>query len=251
MAQQKGILKIKGTMNDMTFYKSGDGYLVKEKSEVSKNKIATDPAFERTRENNSEFGRAGKSSKLLVNAVRLSLQNASDGRVFSRLLKQMMRVIKADATSTRGQRNVIDGESELLSDFDFNINAKLSTTLYAPYTMGINRVTGKLTIDIAAYNPSALIAAPAGSTHYKINSTGCEIDFANEVYTTMDFQTAYLPLNTVPTAALAIEHSLPANSTHPLFLLLGIQFFQEVNGAQYALRNGAFNALSIVLVDGA
>jgi hypothetical protein len=41
-----------------------------------------------------------------------------------------------------------------------------------------------------------------------------------------------------------------ANSTHPLFLLLCIQFFQEVNGVQYPLKNGAFNALNIVKVEG-
>ncbi|MCW3091402.1 MAG: hypothetical protein JWP81_2471 [Ferruginibacter sp.] len=54
----------------------------------------------------------------------------------------------------------------------------------------------------------------------------------------------------VLTAALNIAHQLPANSTDLLFLFLGIQFFQQVNGAQYALRNGAFNALNIVLVEG-
>ncbi|MCW3091397.1 MAG: hypothetical protein JWP81_2466 [Ferruginibacter sp.] len=250
MAQQKGILKIKGTMNDMTFYKTADGYLVKEKSEISKEKISNDPAFVRTRENNSEFGRAGKASKLLLNAIRVPVQNARDGRVFSRLMKEMMRVIKADATSTRGLRNVIDGETELLRDFDFNATAKLAATLYAPFTALIDRVTGVLSIDLPVYYPLSMIAAPAGSTHYKINSSGCVIDFTREVYTTVDFETTYLPIDGVLTAALNITHQLPANSTDPLFLFLGIQFFQQVNGAQYALRNGAFNALNIVLVEG-
>ena len=63
MARQKGILKIKGTIGDITFYKTKDGYLVKEKSAVEGNRIASDPAFQRTRENNSEFGRAGKAGK--------------------------------------------------------------------------------------------------------------------------------------------------------------------------------------------
>jgi hypothetical protein len=31
--------------------------------------------------------------------------------------------------------------------------------------------------------------------------------------------------------------------------VLGIEFYQEVNGTYYSLKNGAFNALSIVQVD--
>jgi hypothetical protein len=34
------------------------------------------------------------------------------------------------------------------------------------------------------------------------------------------------------------------------FLALGIEFYQEVNGQMYPLKNGAFNALSLVKVDG-
>jgi len=49
MATQKGILKIEGTMGGMTFYKKDGQYLVKEKSSISADKIASDPAFARTR----------------------------------------------------------------------------------------------------------------------------------------------------------------------------------------------------------
>ncbi len=159
MAKQKGIIKVKGTIGDMTFYRSQDGYIVKEKTSLSANRIAHDPAFQRTRENGSEFGRAGKAGKLLRNALRTQLQNAKDNRVVSRLTKEMMLVIKADATSTRGERNVIDGEAELLEGFDFNINAKLSTSFYAPYTVTINRPTGALAVHIPAFIPINMLAA--------------------------------------------------------------------------------------------
>jgi len=45
MARQKGIIKIEGTLDDFTFYKTKDGYLVKTKSGVSGERIASDPAF--------------------------------------------------------------------------------------------------------------------------------------------------------------------------------------------------------------
>ncbi|WP_262707878.1 hypothetical protein [Pseudocnuella soli] len=43
---------------------------------------------------------------------------------------------------------------------------------------------------------------------------------------------------------------MAANSTHPLMLVLGISFFQQVNGNSYSLKNGAYNALAIVRVSG-
>jgi hypothetical protein len=51
------------------------------------------------------------------------------------------------------------------------------------------------------------------------------------------------------TAVINLNNSVTANSTHPLFLVLGIEFYQDVN-VKYPLKNGAFNALSIVKVSG-
>lgn len=250
MAKQKGIVKLEGTIGDITFYKTEDGYMAKENVTVNADRIATDPAFQRTRENNAEFGRAGKAGKVLRNAVRTLLLNAKDNRVASRLTAEMMKVVKADTTNTRGMRNVIDGEAELLLGFDFNNNAKLGTTIYAPYTSVIDRVAGTLTVSLPAFNPAEQIAAPAGTTHFKIVSMGAEVDFENETFVTDTKESGILPWEGTATAAISLANAVTANSTHPLFLLLGIQFFQQVNGINYPLKNGAFNALSIVKVSG-
>jgi hypothetical protein len=251
MAKQKGIIKLDGTIGGITFYKSTeDGYLAREKGGVSADKIANDPNFQRTRENGAEFGRAGKAGKLLRNAIRAMLQNASDSRMVSRLTQKMVEVIQEDATNPRGLRNVIDGEAELLQGFEFNINGKLGTTLYAPYTGAIDRVAGTLTANIPAFVPINMIAAPGGSTHFKIVSTGAEIDFENETFV-MDAQsTAVLPWDTTATAVINLVNTVTANSTHPLFLALGIEFYQEVNGQMYPLKNGSYNALSLISVSG-
>ena len=81
MARQKGIIKLKGTLGDITFYKSADGYLAREKGGIDAARIATDPKFQRTRENGEEFGTAGKAGKMLRTAIRGLLQNVSDNRI--------------------------------------------------------------------------------------------------------------------------------------------------------------------------
>ncbi len=202
MARQKGIIPLKGTIGNITFYKSGDGFLAREKGGVDKKRIATDPAFQRTRENGAEFGRAGLAGKVLRNALRALLQNVSDKRMVSRLTRDMVKVIQADTVNARGLRNVIDGEAELLEGFEFNDNSKLGTTRYAPFTAVINRLTGELTANIPAFIPSNMVAAPAGSTHFKITSAGVEIDFENEISVSDVHSTVELPWNAVATAII-------------------------------------------------
>ena len=160
MARQKGIIKLDGTIGDITFYKTRDGFLAREKGGIPADRIANDPAFQRTRENGAEFGRAGKAGKILRNAIRGLLQNVSDSRMVSRLTTAMIKVIQEDATNTRGLRNVIDGEAEMLEGFEFNINGKLGATLYAPFTTDIDRVGGTLTASLPSFVPSNMIAAP-------------------------------------------------------------------------------------------
>ena len=250
MAKQKGIIQLEGTIGDITFYKSQDGFLAKGKGGIPADRIANDPSFQRTRENGSEFGRAGKAGKVLRTALRAMLQNASDNRMVSRLTQEMVKVIQEDATNARGLRNVIDGEAELLEGFEFNKKGKLGTSLYAPFTATIDRVTGALTANLAAFVPQNMIAAPGGTSHFKIVSAGAEVDFENESFTVDTQATAILPWDANPTAVINLANAVTANSAHPLFLAFGIEFYQEVNGQMYPLKNGAFNALSLVKVNG-
>lgn len=250
MARQKGLIKIKGTLGDITFYKTSDGFLVREKGGVERSRIQNDPAFQRTRENVSEFGRAGKAGRVLRTAFRPLLLNASDARMVSRLHQQMIKVLQADAVSVRGQRNVIDGETTLLSGFEFNNRGTLGTSLYAPFTTAIDRATGAFTLNLPPFIPNQMVTVPEGTTHFKVMYGAASIDFELEQYEVALGESALLPWNGVPTADLSETLTLTANSTHPLFLVAGIAFFQEVNGQSYSLRNGAFNPLSIVQVDG-
>jgi hypothetical protein len=162
----------------------------------------------------------------------------------------MVKVIQADLTNERGLRNVIDGEAELLIGFDFNITGKLGTTLFAPFTGTIDRVTGEISVDLASFVPANMIAAPGGTTHFKIISAGAEIDFEAESFVVSNSETAILPWDATPTVAINQLNAVTPNSVSPLFLALGVEFYQEVNGKMYPLKNGAYNPLSLVSVSG-
>ena len=238
-------------MGGISFYKSQqDGFLAREKGGVDADRIKNDPAFERTRENGAEFGRAGAAGKLLRNSLRVLIANAADSRMTSRLTREMVKVVQADATNTRGQRNVIDGETELLKGFEFNESGKLNRTFFAPFTSAIDRVAGTLSIDVPIFIPGNMVAAPQGATHARLVSAGVEVDFETGVYVVNTSQSADIVLGPQNEPAIALSNAVTPASTRPLFLAFGIEFRQEVNGILYPLKNGAYNALALVEVSG-
>lgn len=85
MAQQKSILKLRGTIGGISFYKSKDGFLAREKGGVDASRIANDPGFARTRENGAEFGDSASAGKLLRDAVRV-FQDLWKLRIIKQLL---------------------------------------------------------------------------------------------------------------------------------------------------------------------
>ncbi len=249
MAKQSGIIKLKGTIGGVSFYKSQDGYLAREKGGVERERIMSDPAFARTRENGQEFGTAGKAVKFLTSAFRPVILSAADGRVTSRLIAQMLKVVQSDAVHERGQRTVADGDLAILKGFEFNNRSKLSSTLYAPFTHAVNRVDGEITVNIPAFVPRNGIVAPAGTTHFSITVVGCELDFVNATFIQNIQQTAILPYDSVEGAATELTVALSPASTQPMFLVMGIQFYQNVNNVKYPLKNGSFNAVQLIEVD--
>ncbi len=249
MARQKGIIKLEGTIGDISFYKSKDGHLARTKGGVDAQRIHNDPAFQRTRENGQEFGRAGKAGRLLRTAFRQYLQKSTDSRMVSRMTRDMMKVIKSDLTNQRGERTVIEGDLGLLKGFEFNKDGKLSSTFYTSFVPSVDRATGELTINVPSFTPANAIASPEGATHMKLISAGSAVNFEEEDYETATSESDEFELNQTPTPVIELLNQLPAGITGPLFVILGIEFYQNINGTSYPLKNGKFNSLAIVEVE--
>jgi hypothetical protein len=247
MARQKGIVKFKGTMGGITFYKSIDGYLAREKGGVEASRIATDPAFVRTRENGAEFGNAAMAGKLLRDTVRALSMNTADSRVTSRLTRIMARIKSLDTTNIRGERNVATGIAtsdgkQLLKGFNFNIKAPLGTVLHAPYRLA--PAGGEIIID--ELSPLNDVSVPQGTTHVVFKAGFAVIDFAtgNAALSVSISRRKEI----VPDMDLVDLTAVPPSITGTKFMILCMEFVQEVNGSDYPLKNGAYNVMNIVEV---
>jgi hypothetical protein len=248
MASQKGILKIEGTMSNMTFYKKDGQFLVKEKSSISADKIASDPNFARTRENNAEFGAAGTAGKVLRDALRSLMLDASDTYVTSRVTQLMMNELKLDTASVRGSRLpanglALDEGKALLNGFNFNADSVLSGVLFKAFS--VDTATGVITINDLV--PQKDIAYPSGATHLSITGAMANIDFATGVsdLKATNVQSIVIDLNT--NAVVLTPTAIPAGTGIKVYLLK-IEFFQLLNTVQYPLKNGSYNSLAIIAV---
>lgn len=216
---------------------------------INPDRIKNDPVFERTRENNAEFGRAGKAAKFMRVVFRELTIIAKDRETQSRLVKVLSRVISTDPTSVRGERTVNKGEISQLLGFNFNARAGFRDLFYRHYKVNFNRVTGVVTVDIPAYVPRIMIEGATGCTHYRFSLAAAAVDFDNEQYEYESFTTPELNWDHDPVAPASLSVSLPANTTQTVLVSVGIEFFQRMNDKYYVLKSGEHNASTIVVVD--
>ncbi len=249
MARQKGIIPLEGTIGNITFLKTRDGYLAKEKSSIPASRMYTDPAFARTRENWSEFGNAGKGAKLIRATFNQALRLVKDRRLTGNLVKMLVRVVQSDTVHERGQRRVSAGNLSLLEGFEFNSGSRLDQVLYAPYTVTVDRAEGEVSVSVSPFVPAQAVIAPGGTTHCRVIAAAAAVDFEAGSYSGSLDQSADVPYDQQPVTLPALSCNVPAESTLPLLVVFGVQFMQEVNGSMYPLQNGAFNALAVVKVD--
>lgn len=195
----------------------------------------------------TEFGLAAASSKLLRTVVTDALLDCSDKRLTSRLIKSCMEVIKSDPTSRRGSRTFTKGKASLLKDFNFNDASVLALVFKKLTSSTMDRTAGKLVIEIPGFIPEDSILRPPGTTHFKFHSMAAEINFETGTYTIKKNESDPIQNEDhLPVAPISFIHEVTPNSANPIFLLLGIRFYELSNGNYYPFKNSAFNALSIV-----
>ena len=250
MGRQEGLIQLSGTVGNVSFFKTKRGdYMARKKGGINGDRIKSERSFRRTRENMAEFARACVASKLLRTALRSSVQFLGDGSASNRLTAAMMRVLKADTLSRRGERNVVKGNVSLLQGFEFNRKAELRKTLLQQFTTSIDRATGNMVVDIPAFIPETMIVVPEGATHLRFRAAGVAVDFAAETFSITTAESPEVPISEEAQGPVQLTVTVPAASSLPLLLVVGIEFQQLANGVVFPLSNGAFNGIAIAKID--
>lgn len=207
------------------------------------------PSLFRQRQSSNEFGTASKAGGLFRQCIASLLSAAKDTTTHSRFASRMLDVLKTDTINPAGERRVENGNIKLLQGFEFNSHSSLHNILVAQYKAGINRETGELTLSFRSFIPNQNIKAAPGTSHFKIVMAGLEADFASDSIREQIVESAFIPMGDLPTGDQQFTSKLTANSTLPLFMVAGIQFYDLSNGVFYPLKDKKFNPLAILKVN--
>lgn len=215
---------------------------------LTKKRIEQEQAFERTRENMSEFGRAGTANRLLRSALKPILVKVADRYVSGRLTKRMMCIIQSDPVNGRGERIISAQALSMLEGFNFNRNKSLNDTLYATYHISYDRVTGLATIQIPFFNATAMVDTASGADSYSFIACALAIDFTHQQVEYAHQQTDIITVNNTTTKSIHISLSLPAGNIHPVIITLGVEFYDLNDDHKHVIINKACNAMAVVKV---
>ena len=262
MAKQTGIVKYSGNLGGISHYKMKGvaADLAKIATGPSKNQIMNDPAFQRTRENNMEFGGSAKAGKALREGLSSVIKKYSDSQVTGRITK-IFKGINLEGAGTRGKRNIdLTLHKNNLDGFEFNKNTSLGGVFSATYTLTETAARDESAMDITAFNPWDNIDAPAGATHFRlINGIATVSDYrynaTEKIYEAVEptldalnavVYSAYLPLDT-PVVATTLTTTLAGapvlTNDVSVANVVGIEFYQEVGGQYYLFAGG--NAMQV------
>ena len=191
------------------------------------------------------------AGKLSRTALRTLISTASDSLVVARLTKLTRAIIGMDEANDRGAR-VLDKDNALeLVGFDFNASASLSQVFFGSYTTAV--AGADLTVSIASLNGLTDVAAPQGATHFELMLGSAAINFETGAISqgVVAVPLGSLPLNGPVLLNHSIKASLPVAPTADDVVIgvLGVNFYQLLNGKQYPLNNNASNPLAIVYAD--
>jgi hypothetical protein len=160
----------------------------------------------------------------------------------------MSQIKNLDTVSSRGERQVpigigtVDGKA-LLKGFDFNQNAAFLSVFRSPYLL--DPVTGIFTV--TDFQSEFHLRVPEGTTHASLSGAVLGIDFATRLYDTQYSNKVNFAIDTTLQTITLTPVALPTVTETQLFFLL-IEFFQEINGVQYPLKNNSHNVLHILEV---
>lgn len=250
MASQKSFLKFRGNIEGLNFYRKADGtYHVRSMGGVEKDRIKNDPAFERTRENNREFGQVASAAKRFKRAVQNLIYDVNDPKRTTRLNSILHKVKALDTTSPRGERKVsigmqADEAKEVLKYFDFNEDAPLDVVLKANYGLD----TTNEEVSIPQFSPKRNLDLAEGATHVRIEAARLRFDFASGEYELIRSNEEEMIIEDV-ISDLVFSFSGSPTGNGLDYYFLKVAFFQSLNGEMYPLNNGAFNALQLIEVE--
>jgi hypothetical protein len=230
MARLKGKLELEGTLDNLSFYKTQDGIIVRQKWGPDKKRMKRDPAFSAVVNHGKDFGQAAKMSSYLRGILRSFL----------------MEVLKLDTEAAPGLRRMHlalshPAAEKLLGGFEFNCHYPLREHLL--HLPELKKQRGRLYLE--GKLGSGDMKYPEGATHAGLRIAWLSCDFANKQYQLEQSEEVLLAKKTkVQPISLRTPKAITFKGNS--FFILRISFYKKtIFGMEEALK-GAHAAALVV-----
>ncbi|MEI3802676.1 MULTISPECIES: hypothetical protein [unclassified Chitinophaga] len=151
-----------GAIGNMTAYKmrGSDKVIIRGKGGASKEQIRHSPRFERTRENNAEFGGCSYASKAIRHTL-FPVKHLADYNFTPTMNKLAKSIQLLDKVGERGKRDIqLSRHGYLLDGFQLNKKTPFDSVLRRPISCSIERETGSAVIQLPYLKPGSNLMMP-------------------------------------------------------------------------------------------
>lgn len=247
MAKNQGIVRLRGSIDGVTYTEGINGRLSRSKSSLNKAKMDANPKYEMLRLMQQELSLFSKFGGLMRSGIKNELTRVKPYKGVQRLNKILNQIKNEDTVHRMGERIVSEGlQSEkgkaLLKNFDFY--GKTTVTALIDKELQLNSSTGIITIE--KFNPIEDVIAPKNTTHLQLRAMVIGVDEEKGTAEVRRSEEVYLPLAEALDDVVLDPNGLPSVDSHLLFVVQ-LLFYKEVNGFK-ELSGTDSTALTIINV---
>lgn len=247
MAKNQGIVRLRGSIDGVTYTEGVHGRLSRSKSSLDKAKMDSNPKFEAIRQMQKELSMFSKFGALLRSGIKTELARVKPYRGVPRLNKALNQIKNEDTVHRRGERTVSEGLKSvkgkaLLKNFDFYGKTSMGALIDREFDLDL--ATGNFRIE--KFNPFKDVIAPKNATHLQVRAIYVGLDADKLNYSAKRSEEVYLPLHD-KAEDLNLHTGVPDISTQ-VFYMVQVLFYEEINSfAELTATDSA--ALTILEVE--
>ncbi len=170
MPKQTGIIRLKGTLNGICYYKLKTIYLKRRAKGPTKETIINDPAFAAVKANTQEFGGASTFSAAIRTGLQEQAITFKDSYMSSRLSGACCAIIKK-GSGRPGERvaNLFNAPSELIG-FQLHKAQPFGQIYIAKPTISTDSTRTNIQIHIAHSTANHHQQQPQSATHFRLTA---------------------------------------------------------------------------------
>ncbi|WP_143961085.1 hypothetical protein [Litoribacter populi] len=243
MAKARGIISLIGTISDITFYRMNGKYFARQKKTFNRKAFWDNDSYEGSRRSCAEFGTSSSFSAALRRVLYPMICTIRTGYFPSRLTALLRKVMKGDLKNDLGERKVLEGNLGLLKGLEVSTHDKVSLHLRGKVTAEIDTSRETVIFDFSQVKGLSKKHLPPSATHCRIIPgvvlLGENSKRMGQIFNPEFFQENFKEIRNLGREENRIIQFSQKYSKMLCCPVVGIYFYQLVNGDYYELKTGA------------